>query len=82
MGKKQDETFDFEKSLAELEALVTAMEEGDLSLEESLKAFENGIRLTRNCQAALQKAEQKVQILMDNDGQPQAFDNTSTEQPE
>lgn len=75
MAKKKDETFDFEKSLAELEALVTAMEEGDLSLEESLKAFEDGIRLTRNCQAALQQAEQKVQILMDNDGQPRTFDD-------
>ena len=73
MSKKQDPVFNFEESLASLEALVTAMEEGDLSLEESLQAFEKGIRLTRECQSALQKAEQKVQILMAEHGSPEAF---------
>lgn len=57
----------FEKSLAELEQLVEKMEKGDLSLEESVKSFEKGIALTRACQAALAEAEQKVQILLDND---------------
>ena len=60
--------FNFEESLSNLEALVEAMEEGDLSLEESLKAFEQGIKLTRECQAALDQAEQKVQWLV-KDGQ-------------
>lgn len=58
--------FDFEKSLQELEKLVEAMERGDLTLEESLKRFEQGIALTRACQQALAKAEQKVQILTQN----------------
>lgn len=53
-----------EESLAELEALVERMETGELSLEESLGAFERGIALTRSCQEALQAAEQKVEILV------------------
>jgi exodeoxyribonuclease VII small subunit len=50
------------------------MEDGDLSLEESLQAFETGIKLTRECQAALQRAEQKVQILMDSNAAPEDLD--------
>ena len=52
---------DFEQSLAALETLVAKMEKGDLSLEDSLKAFEEGVQLTRECQARLQAAEQRVQ---------------------
>lgn len=55
--------FNFENALIELEETVDKMEEGDLSLEESLLAFEKGIKLTRECQNALQQAEQKVSIL-------------------
>ena len=54
---------DFEQALAELEALVERMETGELTLEESLKAFERGVKLTRRCQAALQAAELKVKAL-------------------
>lgn len=54
---------DFEKALAELEQLVETMEKGDLTLEDSLKQFERGVTLTRACQKALAKAEQKVRIL-------------------
>ena len=50
------------------------MEEGELSLEDSMKAFEKGIKLTRECQTALQKAEQKVQKLLNESGETQAFD--------
>lgn len=57
-------TQDFERSLAELEAIVARLEQGELSLEESLQQFERGIGLTRVCQSALQQAEQKVEILM------------------
>jgi exodeoxyribonuclease VII small subunit len=53
-----------EKSLEELEALVTKLESGDLSLELALKEFERGVKLTRQCQSALQEAEQKVEILL------------------
>jgi exodeoxyribonuclease VII small subunit len=66
--------FDFEKSLDELEKLVALMEEGDLSLEESLKNFERGIALTRACHKALAEAEQKVQILMENQGKEELVD--------
>lgn len=62
---------DFETSLAELQALVERMESGELSLEDSLTAFEQGIGLTRECQAALAQAEQKVQILLERDGELQ-----------
>lgn len=60
---------DFEQSLQQLEALVSEMEKGDLSLEESLKAFENGIQLTRECQTRLSEAEQKVQVLLEQQGE-------------
>jgi len=53
----------FEKSLSELETLVEALESGGLSLEDSLNAFEKGVRITRECQEALQEAEQKVSLL-------------------
>ncbi len=67
---------DFEHSLADLQALVERLENGELSLEESLGSFEQGIRLTRECQAALTQAEQKVQMLLERDGELQqvAFD--------
>ncbi|MDR8017068.1 exodeoxyribonuclease VII small subunit [Ectopseudomonas guguanensis] len=67
---------DFEHSLAELQTLVERLESGELSLEDSLTAFEQGIGLTRECQAALAQAEQKVQILLERDGelQPAPFD--------
>lgn len=55
--------------MEELEKLVEQMERGDISLEESLKSFERGIKLTRTCQQALQDAEQKVQILLEKNGE-------------
>jgi exodeoxyribonuclease VII small subunit len=64
--------FNFEESLTNLENLVEAMEAGDLSLEEALKAFEQGIKLTRECQQALEQAEQKVQVLLAQTGEPTA----------
>lgn len=60
---------DFEERLQTLEELVEQMEDGELSLEESLKAFEQGIKLTRECQSALTAAEQKVQVLIEEQGQ-------------
>jgi exodeoxyribonuclease VII small subunit len=69
MARKQQETLAFEKSLKELEALVSKMEQGNLSLEESLQHFERGIQLTRTCQQALKEAEQKVEILLKKSGQ-------------
>lgn len=60
---------DFEQSLAELQTLVERLETGELSLEDSLTAFEQGIRLTRECQASLSQAEQKVRVLLERDGE-------------
>lgn len=65
---RKPKAFNFEKSLSELEELVETMEAGDISLEDSLKHFEQGIALTRACQKALQEAEQKVKILVVKDG--------------
>jgi exodeoxyribonuclease VII small subunit len=59
---------DFEQSLSALEALVNKMESGELSLEESLQAFEQGIQLTRECQARLAAAEQQVRLLTEKQG--------------
>ena len=69
MTKRSQKTPDFETALAELEELVEKMEQGELSLDESLKQFERGVLLTRVCQKSLQEAEQKVQILLEKDGQ-------------
>lgn len=61
----------FEQSLSQLEALVNDMERGEMTLEESLQAFETGIRLTRECQTLLTEAEQKVQMLIEEQGELQ-----------
>lgn len=66
--KKPTKEFNFEKSLKELNTLVEQLETGKLSLEQSLTAFETGIKLTRQCQHALTNAEQKVQILLEKNG--------------
>lgn len=58
----------FEAALKELEALVERMEKGDRNLEDSLKDFERGVSLTRQCQEVLKNAEQKVQQLIDQNG--------------
>jgi exodeoxyribonuclease VII small subunit len=55
---------DLEKAMHELEQVVEQLEGGDLSLDKSLKQFEKGVKLSRDCQAALTDAEQKVQVLM------------------
>ncbi len=58
------QTLSIEDTLIQLETLVEKMEAGDLSLEESLNAFEQGIALTKQCQSALKAAENKVQSLI------------------
>lgn len=74
---KSKKPLDFEAALAELEKLVDKMEAGEAPLEDSLRDFERGIELTRTCQQALEAAEQKVQILLqqDSEAEPQDFDN-------
>lgn len=69
MAKKNQSDFNFERALENLEEIVSSMEKGDLTLEDSLKAFETGIKLTRECQAALKNAEQKVRVLSKENGE-------------
>ena len=71
---RQKKTPVFEQSLSDLQALVERLESGDLSLGESLATFEQGISLTRECQSALQNAEQRINVLLEQNG-------TLTEQP-
>ena len=68
--------------MQELEDLVSRMEQGDHSLEESLKDFERGVELTRICQKALAEAEQKVQILSKNLGQEDDLDSFDIDDPD
>lgn len=79
-AKKKPE-FQFETALEELERLVEQMEQGELSLEDSLKHFERGVELTRACQQALKDAEQKVQILLEKNGESRVepFEGERTE---
>ncbi|MGE3919966.1 MAG: exodeoxyribonuclease VII small subunit [Gammaproteobacteria bacterium] len=74
MTRKKSEAFNFEAALAELTTLVEQMEQGGLSLEQSLSSFEKGVQLTRQCQKALQDAEQKVQILLEKNKQLELVD--------
>ncbi|NIL94749.1 MAG: exodeoxyribonuclease VII small subunit [Woeseiaceae bacterium] len=62
------QSFHLEKALADLESIVEELESGDLPLEKAMKKFEEGIKLTRSCQAALKEAEQKVEILLESAG--------------
>lgn len=67
----------FEDALARLETIVTELEKGDLPLEEALKIFEEGVRLSKNCMKMLEEAERKVEILLkDKDGKkrPRPFE--------
>ncbi len=73
-------SFNFEKSIADLENIVEKMEDEELSLEQSLKNFEKGISLTQQCQKALQDAEQKVQILLEKNTTQQLTDFIDEEQ--
>jgi exodeoxyribonuclease VII small subunit len=59
--------FDFNKGLSELEEIIGKMESGDLSLEESLKYFEKGVKLHRQCHSALSSAEQRISVLSEED---------------
>lgn len=59
----------FESSLGDLEKIVRKLEDGDLSLEESLKLFEDGVKLSRECQERLNQAERRIEVLLkDSDG--------------
>ncbi|MFP1741455.1 exodeoxyribonuclease VII small subunit [Lonsdalea quercina] len=67
MPKKNESPVSFESSLSELEQIVARLESGELPLEEALQAFEQGIQLARQGQLKLQQAEQRVQILLNDE---------------
>ncbi len=69
MAKKSANLPDFEAALAELEKIVEKMESGEQSLEDALKSFQRGIELTRLCQQGLKDAEQKVEKLIQQNGE-------------
>lgn len=73
---QQNAEFDFENALKELNQLIQTMENGGLPLDESLKNFERGISLIRQCQDTLKKAEQKVQIYLEKENKLDSFETT------
>ncbi|MGH8290485.1 MAG: exodeoxyribonuclease VII small subunit [Steroidobacteraceae bacterium] len=82
-NKVESKVPEFEQALAELETLVERLERGDLPLDEALKTFERGVELTRHCQGALKAAQQRVEILLKRNGQPESEPYTAPEsQPE
>ena len=72
-------TLNLEKALGDLEELVEELESGDLPLEKAMKKFEEGIKLTRGCQAALKEAEQKVEILLKGAGGDEELEDFVTD---
>ena len=72
---KEDKRIDFESSLKELESIVDKLEDENINLEDSVKSFEKGINLVKECQKELQSAELKIKKLLD-DGSTSELDNT------
>jgi exodeoxyribonuclease VII small subunit len=71
MKKREARGASFEGSLMSLEKIVRELERGDLPLERSLELFEEGVRLSRECQERLNSAERRIELLLhDNEGQP------------
>ncbi len=71
MNSSNAKQLNFESSLTALEKIVRRLEQGDLSLEESLKLFEDGVKLSRECQERLNQAERRIEVLLrDGEGNP------------
>ncbi|MGJ8691981.1 MAG: exodeoxyribonuclease VII small subunit [Thalassotalea sp.] len=68
MAKKKIENVSFEESLQELESIVSQLEQGELNLEDSMTLFERGLTLSKHSQSKLHDAEQKVHLLMNENG--------------
>lgn len=81
MKKTEAQAKTFEAQLGALERIVRQLERGDLPLEESLKLFEEGVRLSRECQERLNQAERRIEVLLrDGEGRPvlSAFDEETS----
>ncbi len=82
MAKKKLENLSFEESLNELDTIVQNLEKGELSLEDSMALFERGLKLSQLSQVKLQGAEQKIKILLEQNGQQQLANyDLSSDQP-
>ncbi len=68
MARKKIENLNFEDSLSELETIVHQLEQGELTLEDSMTLFERGLHLSQNSQSKLSQAEQKIKILLEQNG--------------
>ncbi len=79
MPKKKRENLSFEEALSELDVIVQKLEQGELSLEESMTVFERGLNLSQLSQTKLQDAEQRIKILMERNGESQLEDFNLTE---
>ena len=66
---KEEKTQSFEDEMIKLETIVTELEKGDLSLDDSVKKFEEGINISKECNKMLETAEKKISILLENDGE-------------
>lgn len=66
MPKKQQ---NFENQMDDLEKIISELERGDLSLEETVKKFENGMQIANNCSKLLEDAEKRISIILENDGE-------------
>ena len=62
-------TANFEKNMSDLENIVTELEKGDLNLDESISKFEEGIKISKQCNKILEDAEKKITILLEKDGE-------------
>ncbi|MGD8341652.1 MAG: exodeoxyribonuclease VII small subunit [Gammaproteobacteria bacterium] len=74
MANKEPGLGKLEETLENLEQLVEKLEQGDLPLNQALKEFERGIKLTRQCQSVLKEAEQKIEILLADSENPEPFE--------
>ena len=77
---KSNVVFDFEKNFQELEEIVEKMEQGDSTLEVALDQFSRGVKLVQRCQSMLEKAEQRVQILLSKNQNDQLVPFVTTEE--
>ncbi len=77
MPKAKTESLDFETAIETLESLIERLEGGDIPLEKALTEFEQGVALTKQCQKALDKAQKKIDILKEKNGElfTQPFDS-------
>ena len=72
-------SLNFESTLSEIEKIIEGLEEGNLSLEDSIKAYENGISLTKACQKMLSDAELKIKKLSSKEGEDVSFEDISND---